>query len=95
MMITVKMVCPMCGNEHEVVCDSVGYNEWILGELIQNTSLFTTLTDVQREQLITDLCPECIEEMYSSCDDEDEDWEEPWNLDEGFDPYMGEYTWDC
>lgn len=27
--------------------------------------------------------------------EDEDDWEESWNLDEGFDPYMGEYTWDC
>lgn len=45
-------------------------------------------------------------ELYATCssDDSDEDsfldYDEPdpdwgYNEDEGFDPYMGEYTWDC
>ena len=40
-------------------------------------------------------------ELYASCSWDDEstpeedygDWD--YNEDEGFDPYMGEYTWDC
>ena len=32
-------------------------------------------------------------DLWISSDDEDSDW--GYNEDEGFDPYMGEYTWDC
>ena len=40
------------------------------------------------------------EELYDDCYEEDYPEDEPdydwgYNEDEGFDPYMGEYTWDC
>lgn len=93
MTITVLMVCPFCGTEHFVTCDAEAYDEWVGGELIQNTKLFE-LPVLSREQLITKLCPVCIESM--SDPEEEEDWDdEPFDLDMGFDPYMGEYTFDC
>ena len=37
-------------------------------------------------------------DRLESLDSEEVDWEEvysDWNLEEGFDPYEGCYTWDC
>lgn len=33
------------------------------------------------------------EDMWISCDEDD--LEPSYNEDEGFDPYMGDYSWDC
>ena len=36
------------------------------------------------------------EDPYENLDPEDDDWDEPdWDLEEGYNPYMGCYDFDC
>ena len=58
----VFMYCPMCGKEHSVVVDFYGYCAWQSGELIQNA--LPELSPTEREQLISNLCPECQEKIF-------------------------------
>lgn len=90
--ITVETYCPMCHQFHYVEVNERDFYAWQSGKLAQDA--FPYLTAEEREMLISGICSDCWDKMFG--EEEEEDWdEEPFNLDEGFDPYMGEYTWDC
>lgn len=57
MPIDVTCTCPMCGTEHFVVVDFDDLLLWRNGELVQKA--FPYLSATEREQLISELCPEC------------------------------------
>ena len=52
------------------------------------------LCDIDDDPAFTD---EKLEEMNAELDEDDEECDEPWDIDsdEGFDPYLGEWTGDC
>lgn len=93
-MIIVETVCPFCGCINEVEVPMKGFFYWKTGMPIQ-----TAMPQVDpeiREALISGICADCWEKTFSDPEDEDEeDYEPDYDLDAGFDPYMGEYTWDC
>lgn len=84
--------CPICKHINLTFVNAEDYWSWQEGELVQNA--FPYLSADEREALISGICPTCWDEMLSS-EEEEEDYEPGYNLDEGFDPYMGCYTWDC
>lgn len=90
--IDVEMTCPFCGAEHSVKVSLAGFEAWQNGELIQRA--LPELSTTEREQLISQICPKCQTSFF--CED-DEEFEEPddIDLDFGFDPYEGCYTYDC
>ena len=90
--VILTIECPFCGAEHEVVVSESAYYAYIGGELAQVA--FPNLTPTEREQIISHLCPECQAKVFGSEEDE-EDWDEPDDLESGFDPYEGCYTYDC
>ena len=54
----------------------------------------TILTELADEMAMEEDFEE--ENPYEDLDPEDDDWDEPnWDLDEGFNPYMGCYDFDC
>ena len=94
--INVETYCPICHQFHYVEVDERDFFAWQGGALAQDA--FPYLSADEREMLISGICPECWGKMFSEPeeDEEEEDWDdEPFNLDEGFDVYLGEYTWDC
>ena len=92
--ISIETRCPMCGQFHYVEVKECDFYAWQAGELAQ--SAFPYLSADEREMLISGICPNCWNEVFGEPEENEHDWdEEPYNLDEGFDPYMGEYTWDC
>lgn len=93
-MIIVSMACPFCGKAHEVEVVENDYLDWQDGKLAQ--AAFPYLSAVQREELISHLCPECQGDIFGSDDEPtDADFEEYGDPDMGFDPYLGCYTDDC
>ena len=62
MKINVKITCPFCGIDHTIKVKSTQYEAWQNGELIQNA--MPDLTPIEREQLISGLCPKCQAEMF-------------------------------
>lgn len=93
-MITVETRCPFCGQFHYVEVGERDFYAWQDGELVQVA--FPYLSADDREMLISGICPTCWDKMFSSEEDEDEeDFDEPDDLEFGFDPYEGCYTWDC
>lgn len=105
----VQTRCPMCGMYNLVLVNEEDLQRWQCGELAQNA--FPYLSVEEREMLISGLCPDCwenlypdpdegdyfedVEDDYIEDDDEGDYEEEIYDLDMGFDPYMGEYTFDC
>ena len=58
----VAIICPFCGANHTVEINLAQYKAWQNGELIQNA--MPDLTPIEREQLISGLCPKCQAEMF-------------------------------
>ena len=96
-MITIT-TCPFCGKETAITFLSEDYTAWQNGELAQNA--FPYLSAEEREMLISGICPTCWEKTFGVDEAEEEidedycpnDWHD---LDMGFDPYEGAYTFDC
>lgn len=63
MKINITMNCPFCGKGH--VVRNVGledYYNWLDGVSAQKA--FPYLNATEREQLISDICPECQKEFF-------------------------------
>lgn len=90
--VMIETRCPICHQFHDVEVYERDFYDWQNGKLAQNA--FPYLSSDEREMLISGTCPDCWSKMFSEEEDEEEE-EEPSDLDMGFDPYMGEYTWDC
>ena len=84
-MMTIITECPWCGEEHEVEVSFEGYLAWQNGESIQVA--MPQLSANEREMLISGVCPECWKKAFS--------YEEEDDLEMGFDPYAGCYSFDC
>jgi len=69
--VIISMVCPFCGKEHVVRVNEKAYYEWRNGALIQNA--MPTLSATEREQLISEICPACQDNLFGEDPEEDED----------------------
>lgn len=90
----VDVVCPFCHKTTTVQVVGEDFYAWKFeGALIQNAMPY--LPANVRETLISGLCDECQDKMFSSFEGE-EDFE-PDDIDDdcGFDPYEGYFTYDC
>lgn len=93
MMMLIKTTCPICHCDTYLTVDAEEYARWQAGELIQVA--MPGLDADEREMLISGICPICWDDMFSE-EDEDEDYfPEPGDLEDGFNPYMGCYDFDC
>lgn len=61
-MVRVVVTCPFCGAEHSVTVWEADFEAWQNGALAQNA--FPYLSAEEREQLISQLCPECQERVF-------------------------------
>lgn len=69
-MMVVNKVCSMCGGFHSIVVDYDGYRKWKAGEgLIQD--LLKENTDGERELLISGVCENCFDELFSFEEEEE------------------------
>lgn len=93
MMMLVKTTCPICHRDAYLQVDAEEYARWQAGELIQIA--MPDLNEIEREMLISGICPWCWEDMFDDEDEDEEYFPEPEDLEMGFDPYLGDYTWDC
>lgn len=94
--VTIITRCPFCGRANEVEVNEADYLDWQDGVLVQDA--FPYLSADEREMLVSGICPTCWESTFGGAEDEDEyEDEEPsdWDLEIGFDPYEGGYTFDC
>ena len=58
----ITLNCPLCGTVHGVEVNTNEYAAWMSGELIQNA--MPSLTATEREQLISQLCPDCQRKIF-------------------------------
>ena len=67
--VTFSIECPICGKEHFVTVGEEGFRKWQNGEMAQDAFPYLSLSE--REQIISNICPECQVKIFK--DDEDED----------------------
>lgn len=60
--IKIEITCPFCGTTHFVEVAERDYNAWQSGELAQVA--FPYLSATEREQLISQMCPNCQEKIF-------------------------------
>lgn len=60
--INLGMVCPFCGQIHEVRVLEASYVMYRAGELAQNA--FPYLSATEREQIISHICPDCQKDIF-------------------------------
>lgn len=58
----ITLDCPFCGAVHGVEVNTSEYLAWMDGKLIQNA--MPSLTATEREQLISELCPDCQRKIF-------------------------------
>jgi hypothetical protein len=98
-MYKISKVCPFCGHVSEIWVDDEVLKRMEDGERIQD--VLPELPASEREVLISGICIDCQEEVFADPDEEEERYapepEEPEDLqlELGFDPFEGGYTWDC
>lgn len=98
-MYKISKVCPFCGHVSEILVDDEVLKRMEDGERIQD--ILPELPASEREVLISGICIDCQEEVFADPDEEEERYApEPEDLEDsqlelGFDPFEGGYTWDC
>ena len=60
--VTLEMTCPFCGAKHSVTVTEDAYCAYIDGALAQEA--FPDLTPTQREQIISQMCPDCQRTVF-------------------------------
>lgn len=58
----VEVRCPMCGKSYTVIVPHDGFIAWRNGGRIQDC--LPTLSNEERESLMTGICDDCWERMY-------------------------------
>jgi hypothetical protein len=98
--ICVVAYCQFCCRALELEVNEDDYDAWKDGELVQNA--FPYLSSAEREILVSGMCPSCWDKMIGMPEEPDEnddeyidDWHDDWDIEMGFDPYEGCYTFDC
>lgn len=96
--VVVEVTCPFCGKVSTLTLPTDGYTAWKLnGVLVQDA--FPALSAEDRELLISGICPTCWDGMFPDEEEEEDYDEDSYENDDwsemGFDPYLGEYSWDC
>lgn len=94
--VAVTTVCPMCGDTKVLSLPEARYKAWQEGELIQRALPEFDADD--RERLVSGICGDCWDKMFSVPDDdeeEDEEFLDDCDYEMGFDPYLGCFTDDC
>ena len=91
---TIITFCPFCGQMYGIAVNEDDFWDWQNGASVQDA--FPYLFADDREMLISGICPTCWERTFGNSEEEEnpEDWED--DVDEtGFNPYMGDYDFDC
>ena len=69
-MLEVVIVCPWCGEPHSVFVNPEDYLTLMDNPELSIGQVFPYLSATEREQLISHMCPECQNEIFS----DEEDW---------------------
>ena len=62
-MIALITKCPVCGKEREIHVHEHDYDSYKNGALIQEA--FPYLSSADRESLVSGVCPDCWEDIFS------------------------------
>ena len=90
--LNVTVTCPLCGAERKLVLDYVSYERWADGESVQDA--FPYLDANEREGLITGICPDCWDKMFSNSEEDEDDspeWHDTCDEEEEEEDYPDEY----
>lgn len=92
--VCVVTSCPFCGKAHEVEVNESDYWDWDDGTSAQDA--FPYLSASERELLVSGICPTCWNKTFGDSEEEEpeEDYDD-WDVEIGFDPYEGCYSFDC
>lgn len=91
--MTLVMTCPICGEMHSVTVRENDFRLYEEGVLAQVA--FPNLNLWEREAIISHICPKCQDAIFGTEEEVDDDFEDYYDLEMGFDPYEGCYTFDC
>ena len=96
--ICVVTYCPFCGHAHEIEVNEADYDDWKDGILLAQDA-FPYLSADERETLISGICGECWDNLFGMPEEEDDlhytgDCDDC-DIEMGFDPYEGCYSFDC
>jgi len=58
----VEVRCPMCGKQYTIIVPHDGFINWRNGGRIQDC--LPTLSNEERESLMTGICDECWDKLY-------------------------------
>lgn len=56
------MICPFCHKAHELTVNLDNYLDWLNGMSIQDA--MPDLSATEREQLISEICPDCQQKIF-------------------------------
>ena len=62
--VVIECVCPSCGKAQKIKVNSEDYEKWENGELVQRA--FPYLSSSEREALITGICDNCWNSLFTS-----------------------------
>ena len=63
MKITIDLTCPFCGNAYSIEVERNDYFDWQFGGMLAQNA-FPYLNPIEREQLISRVCPKCQEKIF-------------------------------
>ena len=63
---TVTIFCHQCHTKTEIKANASDLNDWCDGKLIQDACPY--LSDSERELLISQMCSNCFDELYTCCE---------------------------
>ena len=69
--VTIVTRCPFCGHANEVEVNEMDYLDWQDGVLVQDA--FPYLSTIEREMLISGICPTCWNTTITSFFNEDDE----------------------
>ena len=67
-MMNLIMTCPFCSKKHSVEVKGADIYKYEMGATAQVA--FPYLTATQREQIISDMCPDCQKRVFGEDEDE-------------------------
>lgn len=90
----ITTTCPFCGKIQLIRVHNEDFHDWENGSPVQEA--FPYLSEDDREALVSGICPDCWDEMFGDKGEEEGYNDEPdFDLEMGFDPYLGCYSDDC
>ena len=91
MKTVINVTCPFCRKVTAIEVEDTDLIRYEHGAYA--CDVFPYLSEEEYETVVSGLCSDCQQELYDSGDAED--YDPDCDLECGFDPYMGGYSFDC